>query len=98
VLLLVALWTLPTAGLLISSCATRTSSPSPAGGRRCRARRRTIRRAPAPDDAGRARRQFVIEGNLRRGGGTVSAFGFTANAPTAFAAGEPAELNTGDVR
>ena len=41
-LALVILWIVPTIGLLSRRCAIRTRSPRPAGGARCRARRRPI--------------------------------------------------------
>ena len=68
VLIIVALWTLPTAGLLVARSATRTRSPPPAGGRR----------SPPPTAAPRGRTKgkadqvekdgtFVISGNLFEG-------------------------------
>lgn len=94
VLLLVALWTLPTAGLLISSfrdkdqlavsgwwTALSTSS------------RNVVGRAAAPDSQVEAQGGFVISGNLLEGGaGRISAFGFRAQEPAAFEAGETAQM------
>ncbi|WP_113133241.1 carbohydrate ABC transporter permease [Hyphomicrobiales bacterium] len=98
VLLIVALWTLPTAGLLISSLrdkdqlavsgwwtALSTSSQN------------TVVRAPGPESQVEREGKFVISGNLLEGQpGQISAFGFNSREPTAFKAGETAELNDGE--
>ncbi|MBD9555391.1 carbohydrate ABC transporter permease [Ensifer sp. ENS03] len=98
VFLIVALWTLPTAGLLISSLrdkdqlavsgwwtALSTSSQN------------IVVRAPGPDAQVERDGKFVISGNLLDGqAGQISAFGFNSREPTAFKAGETAELNDGE--
>ncbi|MBZ7920472.1 carbohydrate ABC transporter permease [Ensifer adhaerens] len=98
VLLIVALWTLPTAGLLISSLrdkdqlavsgwwtALSTSSQN------------IVVRAPGPESQVERDGKFVIAGNLLEGqAGQISAFGFNSREPTAFKAGETAELNDGE--
>lgn len=98
VLLIVALWTLPTAGLLISSLrdkdqlavsgwwtALSTSS------------RNIVVRAPGPEAQVERDGKFVISGNLLEGqAGQISAFGFNSREPTAFKPGETAELNDGE--
>ncbi|MEI3850342.1 MULTISPECIES: carbohydrate ABC transporter permease [Ensifer] len=98
VLMIVALWTLPTAGLLISSLrdkdqlavsgwwtALSTSSQN------------TVVRAPGPESQVEREGKFVISGNLLEGQpGQISAFGFNSREPTAFKAGETAELNDGE--
>ncbi len=98
VLLIVALWTLPTAGLLISSLrdkdqlavsgwwtALSTSSQN------------IVVRAPGPETQVEREGKFVISGNLLEGQqGQISAFGFNSREPTAFKAGETAELNDGE--
>lgn len=98
VLLLVALWTLPTAGLLISSLrdkdqlavsgwwtALSTSSQN------------IVARAPGPDSQVERDGKFVISGNLLDGqAGQISAFGFSSREPTAFKPGETADLNDGE--
>ncbi|WDZ77243.1 carbohydrate ABC transporter permease [Ensifer adhaerens] len=98
VFLIVALWTLPTAGLLISSLrdkdqlavsgwwtALSTSSQN------------IVARAPGPDTQVERDGKFVISGNLLEGQqGQISAFGFNSREPTAFKAGETAELNDGE--
>ncbi|MGQ3212112.1 MAG: carbohydrate ABC transporter permease [Shinella sp.] len=97
VLLLVALWTLPTAGLLISSLrdkdqlavsgwwtALSTSSQNLTG------------RAAAPEAQVERDGKFVISGKLLDGGDAkISAFGFRPLQPTAFAAGAPADIGDG---
>ncbi len=98
VLLLVALWTLPTAGLLISSLrdkdqlavsgwwtALSTSSQN------------LVYRAPSPETQVERDGKFVVAGNLMEGQqAEVSAFGFNSREPAAFQPGETAELNDGE--
>jgi alpha-glucoside transport system permease protein len=98
VILLVVLWTLPTAGLLISSLrdkdqlavsgwwtALSTSSQN------------LVFRAPGADTQVEKDGKFVIAGTVLEGqGAQVSAFGFNSRAPTAFKPGETAELNDGE--
>ncbi|WP_242220367.1 carbohydrate ABC transporter permease [Shinella zoogloeoides] len=97
VLLLVALWTLPTAGLLISSLrdkdqlavsgwwtALSTSSQNLTG------------RAASPETQVEKDGKFVIAGDLVEGGDAkVSAFGFRPLQPAAFEAGKPADIGDG---
>ncbi len=97
VILLVVLWTLPTAGLLISSLrdkdqlavsgwwtALSTSSQNLTG------------RAASPEAQVERDGKFVIAGNLLEGGNAkVSAFGFRPLQPTAFAVGTPADIGDG---
>ncbi|WP_314092725.1 carbohydrate ABC transporter permease [Shinella sp. M31] len=97
VLLLVALWTLPTAGLLISSLrdkdqlavsgwwtALSTSSQNLTG------------RAASPEAQVEKDGKFVIEGKLLDGDNAkVSAFGVRPLQPAAFEAGKPADLGDG---
>jgi alpha-glucoside transport system permease protein len=97
VILLVVLWTLPTAGLLISSLrdkdqlavsgwwtALSTSSQNLTG------------RAASPEAQVERDGKFVIAGNLLEGGDAkVSAFGFRPLQPTAFEAGTPADIGDG---
>ncbi|MGK9202109.1 carbohydrate ABC transporter permease [Sinorhizobium meliloti] len=97
VLLLVLLWTLPTAGLLISSLRdkdqlavsgwwTALSSSS----------RNAVARAPSAENQVERDGKFVISGNLLESRGEVSAFGFSSREPTKFKPGETAELNDGE--
>ncbi|WP_426123714.1 carbohydrate ABC transporter permease [Pararhizobium sp. PWRC1-1] len=97
VILLVVLWTLPTAGLLISSLrdkdqlavsgwwtALSTSSQNLTG------------RAAPPDEQVERDGKFVIAGNLLESrNAKVSAFGFRPLQPTAFAAGAVADIGDG---
>ena len=97
VLLLVALWTLPTAGLLISSLrdkdqlavsgwwtALSTSSQNLTG------------RAASPETQVEKDGKFVISGDLVDSGeAKVSAFGFRPLQPAAFEAGTPADIGDG---
>ena len=97
VLLLVALWTLPTAGLLISSLrdkdqlavsgwwtALSTSSQNLTG------------RAASPEAQVERDGKFVISGNLLEGSNAkVSAFGFRPMQPAAFEAGMAADVGDG---
>jgi alpha-glucoside transport system permease protein len=97
VILLVVLWTLPTAGLLISSLrdkdqlavsgwwtALSTSSQNLTG------------RAASPEAQVERDGKFVVAGNLLEGGDAkVSAFGFRPLQPTAFEAGTPADIGDG---
>lgn len=95
VLLLVALWTLPTAGLLISSLrdkdqlavsgwwtALTTSSQNLTG------------RAGSPETQVERDGRFVIEGELTQSG-KVTAFGFRVAQPEAFKAGAIADMGDG---
>jgi len=97
VLLIVALWTLPTAGLLISSLrdkdqlavsgwwtALSTSAQNMTG------------RAASPETQVERDGKFVISGNLlERGNAQVSAFGFRPLQPAAFEAGASADIGDG---
>ncbi|WP_420963306.1 carbohydrate ABC transporter permease [Brucella sp. IR073] len=97
VLAIVLLWTLPTAGLLISSIRDREQiavsgwwtalSPS---------QENAVYRAPSPETQVEENGRYVIRGNVFDGGkGTVSAFGDTVQAPDEFKAGETAPLDEG---
>ena len=97
VLLLVVLWTLPTAGLFVTSLRDRdqiavsgwwtalaTSSQS------------LVFRAPAGDGEVEEAGRFVLRGTVLDGGaGRVTAFGTSSRAPAAFRPGETAELGDG---
>jgi len=97
VLLIVALWTLPTAGLLISSLrdkdqlavsgwwtALSTSAQNMTG------------RAASPETQVERDGKFVISGNLlERDNARVSAFGFRPLQPAAFEAGTSADIGDG---
>jgi len=98
VLIFVAIWTIPTLGILVSSLRDKdqiiasgwwssfsSSSQTEAG------------RLPGPETQVEKDGKFVIEGNIFGDGPTreISAFGVRAAAPTQYAAGEVADLNDG---
>lgn len=97
VLLLVILWTLPTAGLLISSLRDKeqiavsgwwTALTSSQGN--------AVYRAPGPEAQVEENGRYVIRGNVFDGkSGVVSAFGDSVRTPDEFKAGETAPLADG---
>ncbi|MHA7969773.1 carbohydrate ABC transporter permease [Rhizobium terricola] len=97
VLFLVALWTLPTAGLFVS--ALRDKNQIVASGwwtALATSTQNAIYRAPGPDKQVEENGQFVISGNVFEGGkGNVTAFGSSSQDPAAFEAGASAELKDG---
>ena len=98
VLLLVLLWTLPTAGLLISSLRDKDQlAVSGWWTALSTSTQNLVFRAPGADAQVEKDGKFVISGNLLEGqSGEVSAFGFSSREPTAFKPGETAELNDGE--
>ncbi|MCY1741846.1 carbohydrate ABC transporter permease [Ensifer sp. SL37] len=98
VFLIVALWTLPTAGLLISSLRDKDQlAVSGWWTSLSTSSQNTVVRAPGPESQVERDGKFVISGNLLEGQpGQISAFGFNSREPTAFKAGETAELNEGE--
>lgn len=98
VLLIVALWTMPTAGLLISSLRDKDQlAVSGWWTALATSSRNAVARAPSPDSQIERDGKFVISGNVLDGqAGQVSAFGFSSREPAAFKAGETAELNDGE--
>ncbi len=98
VFLIVALWTLPTAGLLISSLRDKDQlAVSGWWTSLSTSSQNTVVRAPGPESQVERDGKFVISGNLLEGQpGQISAFGFNSREPTAFKAGETAELNDGE--
>ncbi|ANK71439.1 carbohydrate ABC transporter permease [Ensifer adhaerens] len=98
VFLIVALWTLPTAGLLISSLRDKDQlAVSGWWTSLSTSSQNTVVRAPGPESQVERDGKFVISGNLLEGQpGQISAFGFNSREPTAFRAGETAELNDGE--
>ena len=97
VILLVLIWTLPTAGLLISSF--RDKNQLAASGwwtALTTSTQNIVYRAPGPDQAVEKDGRFVIEGNvLEARGGVVSAWGTSPNKPAEFQPGQSAELRDG---
>ncbi|WP_077962326.1 carbohydrate ABC transporter permease [Ensifer adhaerens] len=98
VLLIVALWTLPTAGLLISSLRDKDQlAVSGWWTSLSTSSQNIVVRAPGPETQVERDGKFVISGNLLEGQqGRISAFGFNSREPAAFKAGETAELNDGE--
>ena len=97
VILLVLIWTLPTAGLLISSF--RDKNQLAASGwwtALTTSTQNVVFRAPAPDAAVEKDGKFVIEGNvLENRGGQVSAWGSSPAKPAEFQPGQSTELRDG---
>lgn len=98
VLLLVALWTLPTAGLLISSLRDKDQlAVSGWWTALSTSTQNLVYRAPSPETQVERDGKFVVAGNLMEGQqAEVSAFGFNSREPAAFQPGETAELNDGE--
>ncbi|MCF3639541.1 carbohydrate ABC transporter permease [Rhizobium sp. TRM95111] len=98
VILLVALWTLPTAGLLISSLRDKDQlAVSGWWTALATSGQNLVFRAPAPEEQVERDGKFVLSGNILDGGsGQVTAFGFSSREPTAFEPGQTAELNDGE--
>jgi alpha-glucoside transport system permease protein len=97
VLLLVLIWTLPTAGLLISSLRDKDQiAVSGWWTALMPAHENEVYRAPGPDAQVQEGGRYVIRGNVFDGkGGTVSSFGDSVRAPDEFKAGETAPLSDG---
>ena len=97
VILIVALWTLPTAGLLISSF--RDKNQLAASGwwtALITSTQNVVFRTPGADTAVEKDGKFVISGNvLEARGGVVSAWGSTPAKPAEFQPGQSAELKDG---
>lgn len=98
VLLLVALWTLPTAGLLISSLRDKDQlAVSGWWTALSRSTQNLVYRAPSPETQVERDGKFVVAGNLMEDRqAEVSAFGFNSREPTAFQPGETAEMSGGE--
>jgi alpha-glucoside transport system permease protein len=97
VILLVLIWTLPTAGLLISSFRDKNQLASSGWWTALTtSTQNVVFRAPAPDTAVEKDGKFVIEGNvLENRGGVVSAWGSTPARPSEFQPGQSTELRDG---
>ncbi|MFP5076307.1 carbohydrate ABC transporter permease [Rhizobium sp. YIM 134829] len=98
VLLIVALWTLPTAGLLISSLRDKDQLAVSGWWTSLSTSSQTITyRAPEASAQVEKDGRFVISGNvLENTAAKVSTFGITSRDPAAFKAGETATLNDGE--
>lgn len=97
VLFLVVVWTLPTAGLLISSL--RDKDQIVASGwwtSLATSSQNAIYRAPPPSEQVQENGVYAISGNVFEGNpGNVSAFGTNINSPAEFEPGETVERNDG---
>ncbi|MDO9418273.1 carbohydrate ABC transporter permease [Pararhizobium sp.] len=98
VILLVVLWTLPTAGLLISSLRDRNQLAVSGWWTSLSAStQNVVFRAPGGDTQVEKDGKFVISGNVLDGGaGEVAAFGSSSLKPGDFEPGQTAELNGGE--
>jgi len=99
VFVLVAIWTIPTLGILISSFRDKDqivtsgwwTAVAPA-------ERNLVVRAAAPDDAIEENGRWVLRGNVfGEASGSVSAFGVSIQRPTEFNAGDTAETRDGEL-
>ncbi|KFB09048.1 carbohydrate ABC transporter permease [Nitratireductor basaltis] len=99
VLFLVALWTLPTFGILVSSFRDKDQlAVSGWWTSLTGSERNIVARTDAPEDAVEENGQWVLSGNVfESGSGTAAAFGFSSREPNAFEAGAQAELRDGGV-
>ncbi|MFQ8430297.1 carbohydrate ABC transporter permease [Amaricoccus sp. W119] len=97
VLLLVALWTLPTAGLFISSLRDKDQLAVSGWWTALSSSSQNLQgRTGGADAQVEENGVFVVTGNLLEGtSGQVSAFGVTSREPTQYEAGSTAELNNG---
>jgi len=97
VLLLVALWTIPTFGLLVSSVRDKDQlATSGWWTSLTNTERNLVVRTGAPKTQTRDGALYVLEGNVFGDGtGTVTAFGWRSQKPTAFAPGVQAEMRKG---
>ncbi len=94
--LLVALWVLPTAGLLVSSFRTGDQIVTSGWWRALMTQESQLAAIRIGGDEVEKDGQFVIEGNLFDGqGAEISRWGTSSKEPEAFAAGEAATLNDG---
>ncbi|UUP16987.1 carbohydrate ABC transporter permease [Nitratireductor thuwali] len=97
VLLLVAIWTLPTFGILVSSLRDKDQlAVSGWWTALTTSEQNVIARAAPPEEAVEQNGQWVISGNLfESGSGRVSAFGTSSREPAAYEPGEQVEMRGG---
>ncbi len=97
-LLLVAIWLLPTFGLLVSS--VRTKDQIAVSGwwtAMTSSTQNKIKRAPGADGQVERDGKYVISGNVLEGSGTIQAFGFSSRAPKKYQPGDVATLRDGSL-
>ncbi|GAB3486632.1 carbohydrate ABC transporter permease [Marinomonas epiphytica] len=97
VLFLVVIWTIPTAGLFVSSIRDKEQlTVSGWWTALSTSEQRLVTRANLPESQVQEADLFIIRGNVLTGGsGKVVRFGFSSLKPEAFAAGEQAEMKRG---
>jgi alpha-glucoside transport system permease protein len=97
VALIVALWTLPTAGLLISSFRDKDQLAVSGWWTSLASSTQNLQgRTASSDDQAQRDGQYILEGNLLEGGpGRITAFGTNSRTPTEFEAGATADLGDG---
>ncbi len=97
VILLVALWTLPTLGILVSSLRDKDQlAVSGWWTALTSSERNLVARSAPPEEARLQEGRYVLTGNVFEGNsGEVTGFGISSREPSAFAAGEDAELRDG---
>ncbi|EIM74713.1 binding-protein-dependent transport system inner membrane protein [Nitratireductor aquibiodomus RA22] len=97
VILLVALWTLPTFGILVSSLRDKDQlAVSGWWTALTSSERNLVARAAPPENATLEGGRYVLTGNVFEGGsGEVTGFGISSRDPSAFAVGKEAELRGG---
>ena len=99
VVLLVLLWTMPTIGLFVSSIRDKDQlAVSGWWTALFSSEQNEIGRSVAPDAQIERDGQFILEGNVLADSGkkgTITAFGFSSRAPTAYGAGDVADMGDG---
>ncbi|MCC5779002.1 carbohydrate ABC transporter permease [Nitratireductor sp. B36] len=97
VILLVALWTLPTLGILVSSLRDKDQlAVSGWWTALTSSERNLVARSAPPEEARLQEGRYVLTGNVFEGNsGEVTGFGISSREPSAFAVGENAELRDG---
>jgi len=96
VLFLVIIWTLPTAGLFVSSIRDKDQlSVSGWWTALSTSEQRLVSRIEVPNAPSQEQGQYVIRGNLLQSGGVLTRFGSTSLKPEEFAAGTTIELRQG---
>ena len=97
VILLVALWTLPTLGILVSSLRDKDQlAVSGWWTALTSSERNLVARSAPPEEARLQEGRYMLTGNVFEGNsGEVTGFGISSREPSAFAAGENVELRDG---
>ncbi|MDE3081382.1 MAG: carbohydrate ABC transporter permease [Paracoccaceae bacterium] len=96
VLLLVVIWTIPTAGLFITSF--RTADQISVSGwwtALSSSERNAVARTPDASNAKEVNGKYVVTGNVLQSGGSVAKFGWSSLHPTQYDVGQVAQLRDG---